>query len=131
MDRKTLTIILAVALLAAFFLPWSSGYAGKFSGFDVVTAKGAGWKQYTLLLIPLSALLLLLGSFNGNYALGRGLLCILPFLAILFMLIVGPLIDGMTINNVFKSFGKGYGVGLWVTIVSSLVLAFYNPPGRD
>jgi uncharacterized membrane protein YuzA (DUF378 family) len=64
MDRKTLTIVLALALLAAFFLPWG---AGKFSGFDLVTAKGAGWKQYILILIPLSALLLLLGAFNGNY----------------------------------------------------------------
>lgn len=130
MDKKTLTIALAVALLAAFFLPWASGFAGKFSGFDLVTAKGAGWKQYTLLLIPLSALLLLLGSFNGNYALGRGLLCVLPLLAILFMLIIGPLIDGVSFSNVFKSFGKGYGAGLWITIIASLVLALYNPPEK-
>lgn len=130
MDRKTLTIVLALALLVAFFLPWSSGFVGKFSGFDVVTAKGAGWKQYTLILIPLSALLLLLGSFNGNYALGRGLLCVLPLLAILFMLIIGPLIDGSSFNAVFKNFGKGFGIGLWVTIISSLVLAFYNPPAK-
>jgi len=131
MDRKTLTIVLALALLVGFFIPWVSGFGGKASGFDIVTAKGAGWKQYTLLLIPLSALLLLLGSFNGNYALGRGLLCVLPLLAILFMLIIGPLIDGVSFNNIFKAFGKGYGPGLWVTIVGSLVLAFYNPPGRD
>lgn len=130
MDRKTLTIILALTLLVAFFLPWGTIYKGKVSGFDLITSKGAGWKQYILLLIPISALLLLLGSFNGNYALGRGLLCVLPLLAILFVLIVRPLIDGMTFNNVFKSFGKGYGVGLWITIVGSLVLAFYNPPEK-
>ena len=97
MDKKTLTIILALALLVAFFLPWGNG-----SGFDSVTAKGAGWKQYILILIPLSALLLLLGSFNGNYALGRGLLCVLPLLVVLFMLIIGPLIDGRSFNDFFK-----------------------------
>ena len=125
MDRKTLTIILALALLVAFFLPWGNG-----SGFDSVTSKGAGWKEYILILIPLSALLLLLGSFNGNYALGRGLLCVLPLLAVLFMLIIGPLIDGNSFNMVFKDFGKGFGVGKWITIVASLVLAFYNPPAK-
>ena len=130
MDKKTITIVLALALLVAFFLPWTSGSVGKFSGFDIVTAKGAGWKQYTLILIPLSALLLLLGSFNGNYVLGRGLLCVLPLLAILFMLIIGPLIDGMSFNNLFKNLGKGYGGGLWITIIVSLVAAFYNPPGK-
>jgi hypothetical protein len=31
---------------------------------------------------------------------------------------------------VFKSFGKGYGAGLWITIIGSLVLAFYNPPEK-
>jgi hypothetical protein len=130
MDKKTLTIILAVALLIAFFLQWGSGFAGKFSGFDLVTAKGADWKQYILILIPLSALLLLLGAFNGNYALGRGLLCVLPILTILFMFIILPIIDGVSLKYVFKSLGKGYGVGLWLTIVSSLVLAFYNPPEK-
>jgi hypothetical protein len=125
MDRKTLTIVLALALLVAFFLQWGGG-----SGFDSVTAKGAGWKQYILILIPLSALLLLLGSFNGNYALGRGLLCVLPLLTVLFILIIGPLIDGTSFNNVFKGFGKGFGVGLWITIVTSLILAFYNPPEK-
>jgi hypothetical protein len=130
MDRKTLTIILAVALLVAFFLQWGSGFGTKFSGFDLITAKGAGWKQYILILIPLSALLLLLGAFNGNYALGRGLLCVLPILTILFMFIINPLIDGVPIKYIFKNLGKGYGVGLWLTIISSIVLAVYNPPEK-
>ena len=78
MDRKTLTIILAVGIIGCFLFTMGQDFGAKFSGFDLVTAKGAGWKQYILLLIPISALLLLLGAFNGNYAFGRGLLCVLP-----------------------------------------------------
>jgi hypothetical protein len=127
MNRKMLTIALSVLLLAGFFLPWYSGFAGKLSGLDLVTAKGADWKLYLLVLIPLSALLLLLGAVNGNYVLGRGLLAILPLLAVLFFVIIAPLIEGVKIGDIFKSIGKGYGIGLWLTIIGSIVLAFYNP----
>jgi hypothetical protein len=36
----------------------------------------------------------------------------------------------MSFGDVFKNFGKGFGIGLWVTLVSSLVLAIYNPPAK-
>lgn len=127
MNRKMLTIILSVVLLAGFFLPWASGFGGKFSGFDLVTAKGVDWKVYLLILIPLSAILLLLGAVNGTYILSRELLTWFPLLAIVFFLIIAPLIEGAKIGLLLKTIGKGYGAGLWLTILGSVVLAFYNP----
>lgn len=127
MDRKTLTIVLAVALLGSFFLPFYSFGGGGISGFDIVSAKGGDWQKYIVLLIPISAILLLIGALNNNYILGRGLLSWLPLLTLLFLLIGNPLIEGAAIGDVFKSLGKGWGVGMWVTVVSSIVLAFYNP----
>ncbi len=130
MDRKTLTIILAVALIASFFLPFYSFGGRGASGLDIVTAKGAGWETYLILLIPISGLLLLLGELNNNYILSRGLLSWLPFLTILFILFINPLIKGADFGSIFKNIGKGYGAGLWIAIVTSLVLAFYNPPAK-
>ena len=131
MDRKTLTIVLAVALIASFFLPFYSFGGRGASGLDVVTAKGGDWQKYLLLIFPLCGLLLLLGELNnGNYAVSRSLLVWLPLLTILYMLFIGPLIKGADIGNIFKYFGKGYGTGLWIAIASSVVLAFYNPPAK-
>ena len=131
MDRKTLTIVLAVALLGSFFLPfYSFGGRGGVSGLDLITAKGGDWQKYLILLIPITGLLLLLGELNNNYILSRGLLSWLPLLTLIFIIFISPLIKGADIGSIFKYIGKGYGVGLWVTIVASLVLVFYNSPAK-
>jgi hypothetical protein len=125
MDKKMFTIIMAVVMIACFFLDWLLGA----SAFDLVKAKGSElWERYVLILIPLSGILLLIGAVNnGNYPLGRNTLCWLPLLAFLFWIIGMPLIEGAAIGDVFKNFGKGWGIGMWIAGVGSLVLALYNP----
>jgi hypothetical protein len=128
MDKKMLTIILAILLIAGFFLPYYSLMGMNMSGFDAVKSPGGDWQKYIVLLIPLSGVLLLIGALNnGNYILGRGLLCILPLLTVLFMLLISPLLNGAKFDHVFKALGKGYGIGMWLTIAASVVLAFYQP----
>lgn len=131
MDRKIFTIVLAVVLIGCFFLPYFSLFGMGISGFDMVKAPGGGWQKYVMLLIPLSGVLLLIGAVNNeNYPLGRNLLCWLPLLALIFMMIISPLIDGVEFGEIFSALGKGYGIGLWITIAASLVLAFYNPKAK-
>ena len=131
MDRKMFTIILAIVLIGCFFLPYWSFMGMNVSGFDSVKASGGSWQKYILLLIPLSGVLLLIGAVNNeNYPLGRNLLCWLPLLTVLYTIIVSPLIEGVGFGDIFKMIGKGYGIGWWITIAASLVLAFYNPKGK-
>lgn len=126
MDKKMFTIILAIVLIGCFFLSWTSGVT--WSGLDIVKAPGGNWHKYVPALIPLSGLMLLIGALNnGNYPGGRGLWAWLPLLTLLFLFIGIPMIDGKAIGDVFKDLGKNYGIGLWITIAASLVLAFYNP----
>lgn len=128
MDKKTLTMILAVVLIGAFFLPYVS-YGGRgASGFDIIKAPVGDWQKYIALLIPVSGVLLLVGALNnGNYPLGRNLLCWLPLLTVIYILVIEPvLINKIAFGDVIKI----TGVGLWVSFAASLVLAFYNPKDK-
>ncbi len=121
MDRKTFTIVMAIALIVGFFLPI---FKIGGSAFDIVKA-GGGWENYLWAIIPISGLLLLLGELNNKYAASRGLLTWLPLLTILVCLIVVPLINKAKLD--FGTMIKLFGVGMWVMLVASLILAFYNP----
>jgi hypothetical protein len=123
MDKKMLTIILAVVLIGCFFLDWGGGS----SGFDGIKAEAGNWQKYIPLIIPLSGIMLLIGAMSGNYIGGRGLWTWLPLLTVLYLIIFKDLIDGKAIGEIFKAIGKNYGIGKWITIAASLVLAFYNP----
>ena len=128
MDKKTLNIVLGAALLGSFFLAYYSMFGRSISGFDMVKADGGDWQKYLLLIIPISGLLLVVGALNnGNSILPGSLLSILPLLTLLYIMIAGPLIKGAAIGDIFKALGKGYGIGLWIAIAASLVLAFYRP----
>jgi hypothetical protein len=127
MNRKNYSIIMGLALLIAFFLPFYQ--AGGYSGLDNVKRSGAGWEEYLIALLPLSGLMLILGGVRNNYILSRGFWAVLPLLTILFLLIGVPLTDDVEFSTTLKSLGKGYGAGLWISIIASLVLAFYTPKG--
>ncbi|HEX2627915.1 MAG TPA: hypothetical protein VHM26_02860 [Chitinophagaceae bacterium] len=125
MNRKFLTIALAIGLLAGFFLPLLSGI--KISPYDIVIAPGKSndvLMKYIWVLIPISAILLLIGALNNEqYFLGRGIWAWLPFATIVFILIRLYFIEGDS-KVPFVEFVKSFGVGFWIMFASSLILAF-------
>jgi len=127
MDRKTLSILLGVALIASFFLPFLQNNGRSVSMMDMVKMSAGGATKYLVLLIPISGLMLMIdGLKKGTYHLGRSLWAWLPLLTLLFILIIEPMINGMQAKQVFNMLGKGYGIGLWIAIVASVVAAFSN-----
>ncbi len=124
MDRKMLTIVLAIALIGAFFLPYVNKVS---SGYDAVTASGANWETYVWLITPVAGLLLLLGALNKEgYILGRGLLTWLPLLTLLFIVIWAKLQYKADLGNMIKGMGYGY----WISLIAAVLLAFYNPRAK-
>lgn len=132
MNRKIVTIILAVLLIGSFFLPMGAG--GNVSAFDLVQGPSLGnsiegiLMKYLWLAIPLSGLILLIGALNHEtYFLGRGIWAFLPLLSLLMLLIGIPMMEGAPIGDLLKVIVKMYGIGVWVALGASLVLAIYWP----
>jgi hypothetical protein len=126
MDKKMLSIILAVVLIGCFFLAYLSIMGLGFSGYDYVFKMPGNWEKYVLLLIPVSGVMLLIGALNnGNYIGGRTIWTWLPLLTIVYFL-VRMVIEGAPIGDLFKVIG----IGLWISLAASLVLAFYNPKAK-
>lgn len=130
MNRKILTMILAVLLIASFFLP--IGMHASTSPFDIVQGPSYGSEiegmlmKYGWLLIPLSGIMLLIGALNNEtYFLGRGIWAFLPLLALLYLLIRPITLLGGRFD--IMGLVKGLGVGYWIGLVAALVLAFYWP----
>jgi hypothetical protein len=127
MNRKMLTLILAVVIIAGFFLPFTN--AGSTSAFDLVQGPSFGSdaesmiQKYGWLLIPVSGLALIIGALNKEqYAPARVLWALLPLLFIAYM-IVRPITQGADVSNIVKAFG----IGSWVMIGGALILAIYHP----
>ena len=130
-------MILAVILIASFFLPYRTGYGLSASGYDIVSSeagRNGSWEilvtKYIWLLIPVSGLILLLGSINKErYFLGRNLWAWLPLLTVIFMLVKLFLDAKNTAGRSVpvKDLISLFGMGFWVAFVAALILAFYNP----
>lgn len=124
MDRKIFTILFSAILLVGFFLPYIGGI---FSGYDILSlaikVKGE-WSQYLLVLVPLSAVILIIGALNNErYFLGRELWVWLPFLVLAYVVIRLIIETKAEVVDVFKGMSYGY----WISLGASIFLAFGRP----
>lgn len=134
MDRKLFTIIMALALVGCFFLPFFKfGGFGSTSAFDIVfKSKGGDWEKYIWLLIPLSGVLLLIGAANNeNYMISRALWSWLPLLTVIYIIVrlyMSAKQPGVKIP--IGDFIKVFDMGFWATFAVSLVLAVVQPKSK-
>ena len=130
MNRKIWTILVSVALIGCFFLPFFK--FGSTSAYDIVTSPASGdhaWEKYIWLVIPLSAVILLIGAMNnGTYFLGRSFWTLLPLLTVLYFLVriylnAKDISSHVAIKDIIRVFDTGY----WATLGLSVLLAFIHP----
>ena len=126
MSKKNLTILLSVILIVAFFLPFISA-GTSFSAFDIVFGKVGGLTQngrflFVSLLVPIGAILLLLGAFTNDSFTKSGIVLWMPFIGVLY-LVVMLYINGSSDLTVSELIGW-LGYGFWILLVSSFLLLF-------
>ena len=120
-----LRLILSVAIIAGFFLPWFS-YLLTISGWDIAMqgndTQDMGQKIicYSFLLIPFFAALVLLVCLQKKRPIG--ILRIAPLLVLL--ILTGLFILGTEGRSEYSGFLKILGYGFYITLAASLILAF-------
>jgi len=134
MDRRILTIVLALALIGCFFLPFINFGFGSGSLFDLIFKSGGSgdWEKYIGLLIPISAVLLLIGAMNNeNYMISRIIWSVLPLLTVLYYPVriyieASGAGQKVPIGDLIKVFDVGY----WALLGVSLILAVVQPKSK-
>mgnify|MGYP006898452019 CR=1 FL=1 len=116
-------MILAVVILAAFFLPYMSFFGQSISAFQIV--KGGGKADvYIMVLAPVAAILLLVGALNNEkYTPSRSVLGILALVGWIYPIIRMFIDGGSMAGQVFKILG----IGFWLGLVAALAVILYNP----
>lgn len=129
MSKKSITIILCIALIAAFFLPYLSNGSLSYSGLKVMfgdkevegISKG-GKALFLSLLIPIGALLVLLQVFFDNSSMG--IIRWMPLIGVVYLLVM-LYIQANGEASIGEFIGY-FSYGLWITIVAAIILPFVS-----
>jgi hypothetical protein len=127
MKKNDATLVLAVVLIAAFFFPWISYMGFKLSGFKLVFGNGgfaSGSLMWITLLVPVGALLLLIGSLLKDSFGSSDIIFWMPLVGVIYLAIrifmemnKGAL-GHLTLGNFFTVMGYGF----WITLIASILV---------
>jgi hypothetical protein len=135
MDKKTFSIILSVAIIIGFFLPYIISFT-DISGFNAIFGKeGMGGiesssERYLWLMIPIPAILILFGSFTNDSFMSSRFLFWVPLLMLLFIavrLYFQAKGQASAIENATVSMSKFIGIfgyGYWLSLFAAILLPF-------
>ncbi|MBA2563341.1 MAG: zinc ribbon domain-containing protein [Chitinophagaceae bacterium] len=122
----------SLLVLAGFFLPWIQDI-NKASGLNIITMEYTLGKL-VLLIFPLCALFILIDSISSFLPSGAAIFFkILPFLLLVVLITLlimgskqkGANVLGMNISDM-QSALKLIGIGLWLTVIGSVLMLFHK-----
>jgi hypothetical protein len=134
-DNKNLVIALAAILLAAFFMPWLKFFVSV-SAWDMVFGNVGDMidspVRYLAIIMPVSGLIIIYSAAfnNEKYPISKQLLFALPLITLIIIgiIIIGKIGEsgnGGEIGNAdVGELIKAFGIGFWLTLISSIILPF-------
>ena len=131
MNKKNSSIALSVILIICFFLPYISAGPFQMSGYDIVFGKngvqgisGKGSALMVSLLVPIGALVVLLGAaLNDSF--GKGTFVrFLPLIGLAY--IVTMLFVTARITPTVSEMLGWMGYGFWVSLAAAVALPFFK-----
>ncbi|MBK6937270.1 MAG: hypothetical protein IPH18_10635 [Chitinophagaceae bacterium] len=130
MNKKTITIILSAIIIAAFFLPYISNEVISLTGYNIVFGKGdiqgiggkGGASLYINLLVPGSALIILIGALLDDSFADGTFFRLLPLLGMIYIVIM-LYVTGSSQLTVSELVGW-LGYGFWISLVAAVALPF-------
>jgi hypothetical protein len=129
MNKTTLTTLLSVVLFGSFFMPFFYWDSLEMNGFNFILSDRVPFYKYLLLSIPFTVLFYLFGVLSSeNYPFSRKLLSWIPlttFSAIFIVVFIDANSDSRFFEN--GNIFSNIGVGFWLALGLSLVLAFAKP----
>ncbi len=134
-NNKSIIIIIAVILIAAFFMPWLK-YFANLSAWDMVLGEASQYIdtafKYIALLIPIAGVMIIYAAAfnNENYPISKSILFNLPILT---LVIIGIVIGEKVSNNGgrmnssdFDNLIQIFGIGFWLTLIASILLPMFG-----
>jgi hypothetical protein len=133
MSKKSISIILSLAIIAAFFLPYLSDGSESFSGMNIIFGNAefeglhrSGSNLLVSLLIPLGALFILIGAFSNDSFTSMGIVRWLPLIGVVYLVVMLYIraTSGDVGDTSIGEFIAIFAYGFWITLVASVVLLF-------
>jgi hypothetical protein len=134
-NNKSLIIIVCIALVAAFFMPWINFFI-KISAWDMIFGDYSEFDssslKYIVLLIPISAILIVSGAASNkeNYIISTRLLFKIPVVSLGIVILAillslnedGERVRVSDLGDIFQVLG----IGFWITLIASVALPFLH-----
>jgi tetratricopeptide (TPR) repeat protein len=129
-NNKAIIIALCIALLIGFFTPWLRIFI-NLSAYDMVFGTAGDIinspLRYIVVTIPILSVIIIYSIAQNEPPSSKPFLFCLPLLVLIVIsILICYKIGGDNLNNLNGDIIKVFGIGFWLTLISSIILTIFG-----